>query len=392
MKRYGDSHRRAGRPAILRRHSIVASLFAMAVSLLMGCGGSHSGQPSAQSRDDADTVNLYIWANYIAPETLASFEKLTGLKVRVSIFETNETLESKMLTGNSGFDVVVPTAPFFQRQIRGGAYMPLDKKQLPNLVNMDPAIMARVALNDPGNVYGVVYAWGTYGLGYNRKMLADLLPGVPVNSWRLVFDPVYAAKLAPCGINFLDAPAGIVRLMLKYLGRDPNAPSPQDFADAESALLKVRPYIRNIDSSIGSQALANGDICIALEYNGPTFQARNRAREANNGVLIDYAIPEEGSLLWFDMLAIPRDAPHARNAHLFINHLMNPQVIAQNSKFIGSANANLAATPLLDPTLVADGTVYPSAAVMQRLFVETEDPPEQARVITRLWQKFKTGE
>jgi putrescine transport system substrate-binding protein len=359
------------------------AMLCAAASVIMGCGRTDSGAP---------VVNFYTWADYLAPDTLASFEKQSGVKVRVSYFETNETLEARMLTGKSGFDVVVPTAPYLQRQIRSGAYLPLDKKKLPNLVNLDPAIMARVALNDPGNVHGVVYAWGTYGIGYNQTMLAQVLPGATVNSWRLVFDPAFAAKLAACGINFLDAPAGVVRLVLKYLGKDPNAPSPQDLADVEKVLIKIRPYIRNIDSSVDTEALANGDVCVALTYNGTAFQARRRANEAKNGVKIDYVIPDEGSLLWFDMLAIPRDAPNVANAHLFINYLMDPRVIAHISDFIGNANANSTASPLLDASIVADTMVYPSPDQQRRLFVQTEDSPEQSRAITRIWQKFKTAQ
>jgi putrescine transport system substrate-binding protein len=371
------------------------TMLCIAASLMISCGRSDSGArntPSGEKSDDKNTVNLYIWADYLAPDTIASFEKLTGVKVHVSIFETNETLEARMLTGSSGFDVVVPTAPFFQRQIRSGAYLPLDKSKLPNLVNLDPAFMSQVAVNDPGNMHGVVYAWGTYGIGYNAKMVAEVLPNVPLNSWRLIFDPAFAARLAKCGINLLDAPAGVVRLVLKYLGKNPNAPSPQDLADVETVLSKIRPYIRTIDSSINIQAMANGDICIALGYNGDFVQARNRAKEAKNGVKIGYVIPDEGSLLWFDMLAIPRDAPHVANAHRFINYLMNPQVIANISNFIGFANANSAASPLLDASIVADTVIYPPRDQQQRLFVESEDSPEQSRAITRLWQKFKTAQ
>ncbi|HEV7613423.1 MAG TPA: polyamine ABC transporter substrate-binding protein [Steroidobacteraceae bacterium] len=364
---------------------------------MIGCGNPDSETRTASAgrtgeKNGDNVLNFYNWADYTAPDTVASFEKLTGVKVRVTYFETNETLEARMLTGNSGFDVVVPTAPFFQRQIRSGAYLPLDKRKLPNIANLDPAIMSRVALNDPGNVHGVVYAWGTYGLGYNEKRVAEALPNIAVDSWRLVFDPEFASKLAACGINFLDAPAGVVRLVLKYLGKNPNAPTARDLADAENVLIKIRPYIRNIDSSIGTEALANGDICVALEYNGTTYQARQRAREAKNGIKVGYAIPKEGSLLWFDMLAIPRDAPHAANAHLFINYLMNPQVIAHVSNYIGSANANSAASPLLDASLLADATVYPTADQLQRLFVQSEDSPEQSRAITRIWQRFKTAQ
>ena len=375
-----------------------SKLFAMTmlcVSSMIGCGRSDSGAPTAHADEksgDKKILNLYIWTDYLAPDTIASFEKQTGVKVRVSYFDTNETLEARVLTGSSGFDVVVPTAPYLQRQIRSGAYLPLDKTKLPNITNLDPAIMARVALNDPGNAHGVVYAWGTYGIGYNAKMVAEALPDVPINSWRLIFDPAFAAKLAKCGINFLDAPAGVVRLVLRYLGKNPDAPTAQDLADAEAVLSKIRPYIRTIDSSINIQAMANGDICVALGYNGDFVQARNRAKEANNGIKIGYVIPDEGSLLWFDMLAIPRDAPNVANAHLFINYLMNPQVIAKISNFIGFANANSAASPLLDATIVADPIIYPPREQQQRLFVQSEDPPERSRAITRLWQKFKTAQ
>jgi putrescine transport system substrate-binding protein len=361
-------------------------------AISIGCGrvDSSANKPIPQHGDKV--LNFYNWADYISPETLTAFEKLTGIKVRLTFFETNETLESKILTGHSGFDVVVPTAPFMQRQIRSGAYLPLDKKMLPNLSNLDPAIMARVALNDPGNAHGVVYMWGTYGVGYNPKRVAEALPNAPLTSWRLIFDPAMAAKLANCGINLLDAPAGVERLVLRYLGRNPNAPTAQDFADVESLLMRIRPYIRNIDSSTDTEELANADICVALTYNGSFAQARSRAREAQNHVTLAFVIPDEGSLIWFDMLAIPRDAPHVANAHAFINYLMDPQVIANDSKFIDNANANLAANAFLDPSIAADPVIYTPRNVQRRLFVETEDSPDQSRTITRIWQKFKTGQ
>jgi putrescine transport system substrate-binding protein len=380
---------------MLRSKLTALTMLCVSAFLIISCGRSDSGARNAQLGEkdkDKGVLNLYIWTDYLAPDTIATFEKQTGIKVRVSYFDTNETLEGRMLTGSSGYDVVLPTAPYLQRQVRSGAYLPLDKTKLPNLANLDPAIMARVALNDPGNAHGVVYAWGTYGIGYNAKMVAEALPGVPLNSWRLIFDPAYAAKLAKCGINLLDAPAGVVRLVLRYLGKSPDAPTAQDLADVEAVLSKIRPYIRTIDSSINIQAMANGDICVALGYNGDFVQARNRAKEAKNGIKIGYVIPEEGSLLWFDMLAIPRDAPNVVNAHLFINYLMTPQVIANISNFIGFANANSAASPLLDATIVADSIIYPPRDQQQRLFVQSEDSPEQSRAITRIWQKFKTAQ
>lgn len=341
---------------------------------------------------DAGSVNLYTWSDYLAPETLPGFERLTGIKVRVSYFDTNEALESRVLTGRSGFDVVVPTAPFLQRQIESGAYLRLDKSRLPNLAHLDPAIMSRVAENDPGNAHSVVYAWGTYGIGYNVRRVAEVLPDAPLDSWALIFDPRYASKLAGCGILVLDAPAGVVRLMLKYLGRNPDAPSAADLAAAEAALLKVRPYIRNIDSMLSTQAMANGDICVALAYNGDFVQARKRAQEAHNDMQIGYSIPKEGSLLWFDMLAIPKDAPHAANALALIDYLMDPKVIAAVSNFTGFANANADAKPFMDASIASDPMVYPSADEMRRLFVQSQDAPDQARAITRLWQRFKTAQ
>jgi putrescine transport system substrate-binding protein len=360
-----------------------------------GCGGRHAATPSGPADPKTASekiVNLYIWSDYISPDTVAGFEKQTGIKLRVANFDTNETLEGRMLTGSSGFDVVVPTGPFLQRQLPSGAYLPLDKSKLPNWKYLDPAIMARVAANDPGNAHAIVYMWGTYGIGYNEKMVSEALPGIAVNSFRLIFNPTFAAKLAKCGINLLDSPAGIERLALKYLGRDPNAPSAQDFVDVQNLLTKIRPYIRNIDSSIDTEALANGDLCIAITYNGSLAQGRDRARAAKNGIDLRFVIPDEGSILWFDLLAIPRDAPHPDYAHALIDYLMDPQVIAKDSEFIRNANANRGASSFLDPALLADPVIYTPQDVQKRLFVQTEDSPEQTRVMTRIWQKFKTGQ
>ena len=385
----------------LRREVIVTHLNRRYAAILLstallssGCGrGSPETKTGAQiPSDDERAVNLFIWADYIAPSVVASFEKATGIKVHLTLFETNETLEARLLTGNSGFDVVVPTAPFFERQIQSGVYATLDRHQLPNIANLDPAIMSRVALNDPGNEHGIVYAWGTYGIGYNVPLLQKTLPHAPVDSWRLIFDPSVAAKVAGCGIVMLDAPAGIVRLVLKYLGRDPNTPTAQDLAAAETTLLRIRPYIRNIDSSIGTEALANGDVCVILDYSGTVYQARNRSGEARNGREINYVLPKEGTLLWFDMLAIPRDAPHSANAHRLMNYLMDPAMAALNTELTGSANANAAAVALASPKVAADPIIYPSPQDRERLFVQTRDSAEQARAITRLWQRFKTGQ
>jgi putrescine transport system substrate-binding protein len=380
----------------MRRAKVVAmGVLFTAACCASGCGGADPGarnHPSGGTHDEAKVLNLYIWADYLGPDTIPAFEKQTGIKVRVSYFDNNETLEARMLTGNSGFDVVVPTAAFLKRQVRSGAYLPLDKQRLPNLANLDPALMSRIAPRDPGNAHAVIYTWGSFGIGYNETLVAERLPGVALNSWRLIFDPAYAAKLAPCGINIIDDPVGTVLLALKYLGKNTDAPSAQDLADVEAMLIKIRPFVRNIDTSTEIEALANGDICITLGYSGDVVQARKRAKDANNGIKLDYLIPQEGSLIWFDLLAIPRDAPNVSNAYQFINYLLDPRVMADISDAIGFANANTAATPLLDASIGADTAIYPTSEQRQRLFLPPEETPELARAVTRLWQKFKTAQ
>jgi putrescine transport system substrate-binding protein len=369
------------------------SLLCAGALALCACGRSGGTHDSTAAADaDSKVLNLYTWSDYLGPHTLDEFQKRTGIKVRVSYFDTNETLESRVLTGHSGFDVVVPTAPYLERQIASGAYLTLDKSRLPNLRNMDADLMSRVALNDPGNAHAVIYAWGTYGIGYNEALVRAALPNVQIDSWRIIFDPEFASRLAKCGLSMLDAPAGVERLVLKYLGRNPNAPTDQDLADVGAVLAKIRPYIRTIDSQNIIDSIANGDICIALGYNGDFVQARNRAREAQNGNKIDFVLPREGSLLWFDMLAIPKDAPHPENALLFIDYLMDPKVIAEISNATGFANANRAATLFLDPAIAADPVIFPPREDLQRLFVQDEDQAERLRAITRVWQKFKTAQ
>ncbi|MDE2306183.1 MAG: polyamine ABC transporter substrate-binding protein [Gammaproteobacteria bacterium] len=360
---------------------------ALAGTLLAACSG-HGGAGAGSARK---VLNLYIWSDYLAPDTLSNFEKRTGIKVNVAYFDTNETLETKLLAGSSGFDVVVPTSAYFARQIKAGVYLRLDKSRLPNLVNLDPQIMRRVQEFDPGNAHGVVYMWGTDGIGYNAKMVHSLMPDAPVDSWRLLFDPNVAAKLAKCGISVLDTPADTVRAVLSYLGRDPNSQSDADLQAAAAVLAKVRPYIRNINSSEYIQALANGDLCVALGYNGDVMQARDRAREAGNGIDVRYVVPKEGSVLWFDMLAIPKDAPHPDSAYAFINYMMDPKVIAEVSNYKRYANANAAATPLVHPDVKSDPGIYPTPAQIKGLSVQLADTPEHTRALTRMWETFKTG-
>jgi putrescine transport system substrate-binding protein len=373
----------------LRRLALPGCAAALAL-LISACGGHKSGGAAAVS--NAKVLNLFIWADYMAPDTIDKFEQQTGIKVNVAFYDSNEDLETKLLAGSSGYDIVVPSASFFERQIKAGIYLPLDKAKLPNLSNMDPALMARTAANDPGNAHGVIYMWGTIGIGYNEKMIHALLPDAPLDSWRLVFDPAVAAKVSKCGINFLDSPAEMMRIVYSYLGKDPNSDKPEDLAAAEKVLAAVRPYIRNISTADYIEALANGDLCIAVGYNGDLLQSRDRAHDANKGIDIGYVTPREGTILWFDNLAIPKDAPHPGNAHTFINYIMTPQVAADITNFKRFANGNLASLPLLLPDVKADPGIYPTEQIMTRLKVQTADSAGQARLVTRVWQKFKTGQ
>ncbi len=374
--------------------SVIRSVLAALVCacLCVACGHQSGTGAAAQGAGGRKVLNLYIWSDYLARNTLANFEKETGIKVNASYYDTNETLETKLLAGSSGFDVVVPTSSYFQRQIKAGVYLRLDQSRLPNLKNLDPKLMDRVQSFDPANAHGVIYMWGTDGIGYNEKMVKALLADPPLDSWRLVFDPAIAAKIAKCGISVLDSPADMMRAVLSYLGRDPNSQTQEDLDAAEAVLLKIRPYVRNINSSEYIEALANGDLCVAVGYNGDIMQARDRAHEAKNGIDIHYIVPKEGSVLWFDMLAIPKDAPHPDSAYAFINYMMTPQVIADVSNYKRYANANAAAQALVLPDVKSDPAIYPTADQMRRLTAQLADTPEHTRAVTRVWEKFKTGQ
>jgi putrescine transport system substrate-binding protein len=382
--------------ALVKRRTALVGLALL--PLLSACGGGSKpdgGAPSGEqpaSAASGKVLNLFIWSDYLAPNSLSDFEKKTGIKVNTAYYDSNETLETKLLAGASGYDIVVPTSSFFERQIKAGVYLTLDKSKLPNLKNMDSELMARVAQHDPDNSHGVIYMWGTNGIGYNEKMVKALMPDAPLDSWRLVFDPAVASKVAKCGISVLDTPADMVRLALSYLGRDANSDKPEDIAAVEEMLLKVRPYVRNINSSEYIEALANGDLCIAVGYNGDVLQARDRARDANKGIDIKYVVPKEGSILWFDMLAIPKDAPHPDAAYAFMNYMMDPKAVAEVTNFKRFADANLAAQAFVFDTVKNDAAIYPPPDARRTLKIQLADSPEETRVITRLWQKFKTGQ
>jgi putrescine transport system substrate-binding protein len=362
---------------------------------LAGCGKKEEapadGQAAGTTAAEEKVLHVYNWSDYIAEDTIANFEKQTGIKVTYDVFDSNDVLETKLLTGNSGYDVVVPSANFLERQIKAGVFQKLDREQLPNWQHLDPEIMQRVALHDANNEHAVPYMWGTDGIGYNEAQVKKAMANAPVDSWDMVFDPKIAARFKDCGISILDSPEDILKITLAYLGLDPNSQKEEDLKAAEEKLMAIRPYVRKIHSSQYIDDLANGEVCVAVGYSGDILQARDRAEEAGKDVTIKYSIPKEGTVVWFDMLAIPADAKHPQNAHAFINYLLEPQVAANNSNFVNYANANAAALPLVDDTVKNDPSIYPTPEVKAKLFPSLAYGDDFQRLMVRMWTRFQTG-
>ncbi len=337
-------------------------------------------------------LNIYNWSDYIAEDTIEKFEQETGIKVNYDVFDSNEILEAKLLTGGSGYDIVVPSASFLERQIKAGLFQKLDKSKLPNLKNLDQEIMKVVQGADPDNQYAIVYMWGTTGFGYNVNMIKERMEGAPVDSWDMIFDPEIVSKFADCGVILLDTADEVIPAALKYLGLDPLSEDENDLKAAQQLLDNIRPYIRSFNNSQYISDLANGDICLAHGYSGDILQARDRADEAERGVEINYTIPKEGAVIWFDMMAIPVDAPHPDNAHKFINFIMQPQIAADISNYVWYANANKASYDLIDEEIVNDEGIYPSEEVKSKLFATRSYSLEFDRLLTRTWTRIKTGQ
>jgi putrescine transport system substrate-binding protein len=377
------------RAGIQRRIPALAGTCAVSLLLVFALLGSAA---PAKER----VVNFYNWSDYIAPSVLDDFTKETGIKVRYDTFDSNDTLEAKLLAGKSGYDVVVPTAYFLARQIEAGIFLKLDKAKLPNLVNAWPEISDRLARYDPGNQYAVDYMWGTTGIGYNVKNARQILGAdVPaaslLDSWVDVFDPARIAKFKDCGVHLLDSSDDIMSAALFYLKLDPNSSDPADLQKATDLLTKIRPYVRKFHSSEYLNALASGEICLVVGFSGDVKQAQKRAAEAKSSVAIGYSIPKEGAQLWFDVIAIPKDAPDPDEAHALINYLLKPEVAAKNTNFISYANGNLASHKFIEKSILDDPTIYPDAAVMARLYTISAHDQKTQRLINRLWTRIKTG-
>ncbi len=337
-------------------------------------------------------VNFYNWSDYVDPTVFDAFTQETGITVRYDTFDSNDTLEAKLLAGKSGYDVVVPTAYFLARQISAGIFRPLDKSKLPNLANVWPDIAKQLAFYDPGNRYAVDYMWGTTGIGYNVTKAREILgPDVAIDSWDYVFNPAKIAKFKDCGIHLLDSSDDIMSAGLHYLHLDPNSSNPADLQKVTDLLLQIRPFVRKFHSSEYLNALATGEICFVVGFSGDVKQAQKRAAEAKGGIELDYSIPKEGAQLWFDNLAIPKDAPNPAEAHELINYLLKPEVAAKNTNYVWYANGD---TPskFIDKSILHDRTIYPDAATMAKLYTIIAHDPKTQRLINRLWTRVKTGE
>ena len=364
----------------MKRRSLLATA---AVAAFLAAGGAF-----AQEK----VVNVYNWSDYIDSSIIDDFTKETGIKVVYDVYDSNEILETKLLAGGTGYDVVVPTNTFLQRQIAAGVYQKLDKSKLPNLKNMWDMVSERMQPFDPGNEYSINYMWGTIGLGYNKAKIKEALGTDELDSWGVIFDPANAEKLKDCGINILDSPTDIIPLALAYLGLNPDGHDPAELAQAEELLLKIRPYVRKFHSSEFINGLANGDICIAIGWSGDIFQGRDRAEEAGNGIEIGYVIPKEGTQMWFDQMAIPADAPHVEEAHVFLDYMMRPEVIAKASTYIHYANGNKASQAELPEEIIKDTTIYPDDETMKKLFTNTTLDAKTQRLFTRTWTRIVTGQ
>jgi len=369
-----------------------AVLIAAAVaSGLVACGKKNAepaDQQNLATSEEEKVLNVYNWTDYIASDTIEKFSAKTGIKVNYETFESNEMLETRLLAGSSGFDVVVPSANFLERQIKAGVFQKLDKAQLPSLGSLDADIMQRVALHDPGNEHAVPYMWGTTGIGYNEAKVKQALGDMPMTSWKVIFEPDNIRKLKDCGVAILDSPEEVLKITLQYLGRDPNSEKEEDLKAAEDKLMSIRPFVRKINST-HIEDLASEEICVALGFSGDMLQARDRAKE---GVTIKYSIPVEGTVIWFDMLAVPADAKHPKNAHAFINFLMDPQVAGGNSNAVNYANPSPAALTYVSDSVKNDPGVYPTAEVKARLFPSLAVSEDFNRSLTRMWTRFTTGQ
>ena len=370
-----------------KRLSYCAALLCL---MLAACGGRTNAPSRPNATTEEKVVNVFNWYDYVKPEVLRKFEARYGVKVHYAVFDSNNTLEARMLAGHSGYDVVFPSGAYLESMIAAGVFRPLDKSQLPNLENLDPAIMQRLAAHDPANAHAIDYTWGITGIAYDEAKVRARLPDAPVDSWSLLFDPKVAAHFADCGIGLYESPNVIVPSVLAWLGEPPNSEDPGKLERAQNALLAVRPYVRKVSGGSLVDDLSTGELCIIIASKGDAMEAQERARIAANGMQVRYSIPREGAVMWFDVAAIPTDAPHPGNAHRLLNFLMDPAIAAENSNAIHFSNGNAASQPMLQPELTNKAN-FPAGDLAARIIPERAKSEEYVRLRTRVWTRFRTG-
>ena len=354
---------------MLRRSLIVSASCAA-----LACLSSLLPMPA---RAAGGTVTVFNWDNYFAPTAFADFHKATGITANLSVYDSEEMMDAKVMAGNTGYDVVVTNAePFMATEVQAGAYQVLDRSKIPNWKNLDPDLMAILTKADPGNQHAVIYDWGTIGLGYNVDMVKKYLPNVPTDSWALLFDPKNAKALQKCGINIIDSAAIITPIALKYLGLNPDSQNPADLKKVAELLKGIRPYMKTISQTTWLTDLATGSLCLSVGWNGDVLQTSNRAKAAKNGITIDYLLPKEGSIIWFDTYAMPKTAPDAEAGYAFINYMLSPEAAASNSNYTNYANGVSASKAMMRPDLVNDTRVFPPKSDLSRLFMQAPGDTE----------------
>ena len=367
-----------------------AAALALVAAGLAGACGHGPAAPHAAGAEERE-LHVYNWADYIGKDTIANFEAATGIKVIYDTYDADETLEAKMMAGDSGYDVVSASTDFFSRQIKAGIYRPLDRSLLPNWQNLDPRVLAIEAQADPGNRHAMPYLRHVNGFAYNIDLIRARMPDAPVDSLDMIFKPEVIRRFADCGVTFLDQPEDVLQLALNYLHLDPNTTRPEDYRQAEKLLLAVRPYIRAFDSSEYMNGLANGEFCISMSWSGDYATARARAKAVGVDVHLAFTAPKEGSNGSYDAWLIPADAPHPLAAHRFLNFILEPRVIAAITNHIHYANDNQAANAYVDPQILNDPAVYPTPAMEARLYQSREAGPALERLRTRTWTRIKTN-
>jgi putrescine transport system substrate-binding protein len=367
-----------------------AAAVALVAAGLIGACGHGPGAPRAAGPEERE-LHVYNWADYIGKDTIAQFERTTGIKVVYDTYDADETLEAKMMAGDSGYDVVSTSTDYFSRQIKAGIYRPLDRALLPNWKNLDPHVLAIEAQADPGNRHAMPYLRHVNGFAYNVDMIRARMADAPADSLDMIFRPGIIRRFADCGVTFLDSAEDVLQLALNYLHLDPNTTRPEDYRQAEKLLLAVRPYIRAFDSSEYMNGLANGEFCISMSWSGDYATSRARAKAAGVDVHLAFSVPKEGANASFDALLIPADAPHPQAAHEFLNFMLEPQVIAAVTNDIRYANDNLAANAYVRAEILNDPTIYPTPAIEARLYRSREAAPALERLRTRTWTRIKTN-